>query len=76
MAADTYIAKVFKQHNSLVIVVPHVVCIALNVKSGQYLVLTWLQSEGAFKVTKFKLEGEKEDGSKGHTDKSDKGGRT
>jgi len=53
-----YIAKIFRQHNSLVIAVPQSVCIALNLKAGQHMVFTWKQYEGKFTFSKFKQEGE------------------
>jgi len=58
MAADYFIAKVYRQHNSLVIAIPKTVCIALNLKAGQHMVFTWQQSEGKFKFSKFNPEGE------------------
>jgi len=57
MAADYFIAKVYRQHRSLVITVPKPVCIALNLKKGQHMVFTWQQKEGKFKFGKFKPEG-------------------
>jgi len=58
MTADYFIAKVYRQHNSLVIAIPKTVCIALNLKAGQHMVFTWQQSEGKFKFSKFNPEGE------------------
>lgn len=61
MAVDYFIAKVYRQHNSLVIAVPKPVCIALGLKAGQHMVFTWQQAEGKFKFAKFKPEGAKDE---------------
>ncbi len=74
MAESYFIAKVFRQHSSLVMVVPGAVCIALNVKKGQYMVLTWSQQDGSFKLTKFKPEGAKDERIETDTDRADQGG--
>lgn len=57
MTESYFIAKVYRQHNSLVIAVPKAVCIALDLKAGMHMVFTWQQSEGKFKFSKFKPEG-------------------
>lgn len=59
MPESYFIAKVYRQHNSLVIAVPKAVCIALDLKAGQHMVFTWKQSEGKFEFTKFIPEGAK-----------------
>ncbi len=74
MAKTHFIAKVFRQHNSLVMVVPGAVCIALNVSTGTYLVLEWDPEYGAFKMTKFKPEGFKDERARADSDQSNKGG--
>ena len=61
MGETYFIAKVYRQHNSLVIAVPKSVCIALNLKAGEHMVFTWQQSEGKFKFSKFKPEGAKDE---------------
>lgn len=74
MTADYFIAKVYRQHNSLVITVPKPVCIALGLKAGQHMVFTWQQSEGKFKFSKFGSEGAKADGDRTNTVVEDPGG--
>lgn len=74
MAPEYFIAKVYRQHNSLVIAVPRPVCIALGLKAGQHMVFTWLQSEGKFKFAKFIPEGAKDVGDSRDTDIKDRGG--
>jgi len=74
MSAEYFIAKVYRQHNSLVIAVPRAVCIALDLRAGQHMVFTWSQKEGKFKFGKFIPEGSKHGTSEGHTDHDDKRG--
>lgn len=69
MAGQTFIAKVYRQHASLVVAVPKPVCIALGMKQGDYAVFTWHQVEGRFAFEKFIPAGEKEDESKRNPDK-------
>ena len=71
MATEYFIAKVYRQHNSLVIVVPQPVAIALNLRVGEHMVFTWQNSEGRFKASKFKPAGEKDAGDSEHTNKQD-----
>lgn len=75
MSDNYFIAKVYRQHNSLVIAVPKPVCIALGLKAGQHMVFTWQQSEGKFNFKKFKPEGAKDVADSRDTDRKDKGGR-
>lgn len=74
MTAEYFIAKIYRQHNSLVIAVPQVVCLALDVKAGQHIVFTWKQSEGIFTFTKFKPVGEKDARVGADTDRQNNGG--
>jgi len=74
MAETYYIAKVYRQHNSMVITVPKPVCVALNMKVGQHMVFTWQQSEGRFRFAKFNPEGAKRGTDSGSSDRSDSGG--
>jgi len=60
MTAQYFIAKVYRQHSSLVIAVPKAVCIALDLKAGQHMLFTWDQSAGKFRFAKFKPVGEKD----------------
>lgn len=73
MVADYFIAKVYRQHNSLVIAVPRAVCIAMDLKAGQHMVFTWQQKEGKFKFSKFKPEGAKHESVRTVTDHGDPG---
>lgn len=74
MAESYFIAKVYRQHNSLVIAVPKTVCIALGLKAGQHMVFTWKQSEGKFEFEKFKPEGAHDDGDSRNPAFKDSGG--
>ena len=74
MAPTYYIAKVYRQHNSLVIAVPKAVCIALNLKKGEHMVFTWQQSEGKFKFGKFRSEGVEDAAGRESPDRKDTGG--
>lgn len=74
MTADYFIAKVYRQHNSLVIAVPKAVCIALQLKAGQHMVFTWQQSEGKFKFGKFKPEGVEDAAGRRSPGRKDTGG--
>lgn len=75
MTASLFIAKVYRQHNSLVIVVPQPVCVALDVRARDHIVFEWNNSDGRFKVSKFELEGKKDAGRKGTTNQPDTSGR-
>lgn len=76
MAETYFIAKVYRQHNSLVIAVPKAVCIALQLKPGQHMIFTWQQTEGKFKLSKFSPEGAKDGSDSGNSDRKDSGGGT
>ena len=60
MPGDIFIAKVFRQRNSLVVVIPRPVCIALELKAGQYMVFKWQNSEGQFEFKKLIPAGAKD----------------
>ncbi len=74
MVESYFIAKVYRQHNSLVIVIPGVVCVAMNVKAGTYMVFTWDNDLGSFKFSKFKPEGSKDERTGRDRDRKDQGG--
>ena len=74
MAESYFIAKVFRQHNSLVVTVPRAVCIALGIEPGHHVVFTWHQKEGKFEFAKFKPEGAKDERIETDTDRADQGG--
>lgn len=74
MVASYFIAKVYRQHTSLVVAVPRAVCIALGIKRGDHMLFTWQQTEGQFKFTKFKPEGAKDERDGTDSNQSDQGG--
>jgi len=74
MAPEYFIAKVYRQHTSLVIAVPRPVCIALGLKAGQHMVFTWQQKEGKFKFGKFIPEGAQDVGDSRDSAYEDRGG--
>ena len=74
MPGDIFIAKVFRQRNSLVVVIPRPVCIAMEIKAGQYMVFTWNNSEGQFEFKKFVPAGAKDEPHTGSSDSADQGG--
>ena len=76
MTEQCFIAKVFRQHNSLVIVLPYPVCIAVGIKAGDHAVFLWRQTEGGFEFTKFKPVGADEGTDKRGTDRPDQGGKS
>lgn len=57
MAESYFIAKLYRQRNSLAMVVPKPVTIALGLKRGDHVVLQWNQREGKFEFRKFVLAG-------------------
>lgn len=73
MTADYFIAKVYRQHNSLVIAVPVSVTTALGIAKGNHVVFSWQQAEGKFKFSKFTPEGSKDVTGKGSPDRGHKG---
>jgi len=75
MPQSYYIAKLFRQKNSLVIVVPMAVRVALGLKAGDHVVLTWSQADGGFEFSKFVPAGGKDGRDKEHSDRGDQGGR-
>ena len=73
MAGSYFIAKLYRQHRSVVIVVPRPVLVALELNAGEHIVFVWQQSEGEFKIRKFIPEGAKDAADSGHTNKQDRG---
>lgn len=75
MAESYFLAKVYRQHNSLVIAVPQPVCVTLGLKPGHHILFQWQQAEGKFKFKKFIPEGAKDadDSRRGHS--TDTGGK-
>ncbi len=72
MTESYYIAKVYRQHNSFVIVVPRPVCVGLNLRAGDHIVFIWNTAEGRFDAKKFVPEGVENARDAGHTDQSDR----
>lgn len=75
MAEGYFIAKVFRQKNSLVIVVPMAVRVALDMQAGDHVVFTWSQARGKFKFSKFVPVGDQDGRASGDSDSGDQGGR-
>ncbi|MBA7557346.1 hypothetical protein ES705_50094 [subsurface metagenome] len=76
MAGSYFLAKLYRQHNSVVIVVPRPVLVALEVKAGGYVVFKWNQKDGTFEFAKLDLTGGKDADSREHTDSKDRGRAT
>ncbi|MBA7522331.1 hypothetical protein ES705_14449 [subsurface metagenome] len=72
MAGSYHIAKLYRQANSLVMVVPKPVTIALGLKRGDHVLLQWDQTDGKFEFKKFVLAGEKNADSGEHTNSKDR----
>ena len=76
MAESYFIAKVYRQTHSLVIVVPQPVCVTLGLRPGNHVVLKWKNPEGVFVFEKFVPVGAKDGGDREHTDHEDRSGTT
>lgn len=76
MATSYFIAKLYRQHKSVVMVVPRPVQVALGLKAGEHVVLQWKNPEGTFEFKKFVLAGEKDAGSTEHVNQQDKSRET
>jgi bifunctional DNA-binding transcriptional regulator/antitoxin component of YhaV-PrlF toxin-antitoxin module len=53
MAESYFIAKLYRQRNSVAMVVPQPVRIELGLKAGNHVVLQRNQTSGKFELTKF-----------------------
>jgi len=71
MPQSYFIAKLFRQHNSIVMAVPKAVAIALGLRAGNHVVLQWNQADGKFDFNKFEPIGVKHVGDTEHTDSQD-----
>ena len=71
MAGSYFLAKLYRQHRSVVIAVPKPVLIALELKAGEHVVLRWNQKTGKMEFEKFILAGAKHVGDTEHTDSQD-----
>lgn len=74
MATNYYIAKVYRQHNSLVLTIPQPVVITLGIVKGSHVVFKWNQQDCKFDFAKFKPEGAQDVRSSGSGDSKDTGG--
>lgn len=73
MATNYYIAKVYRQHNSLVLTIPRPVLTALGIVKGNHVVFKWSQQDCEFDFAKFVPEGAKDVQSSGSGDSKDTG---
>ena len=71
---DTWIQKVHRQHNSLLVVVPYLMCERMGIKAGDYLEFSKKDSSKIVKVTKVRLQRESNGKSRTNTDRENKGG--
>lgn len=76
MAQDYFIAKLYRQHTSVVMVLPRPVQIALNLRPGNHVVLQWKNPEGVFVLKKFVPVGAKDETDPGSIDSEDPGRQT
>ena len=60
MTQSYFIAKLYRQHTSVVMVLPRPVQTALNLKVGNHVVLQWKNPQGTFELKKFVPVGAKE----------------
>ena len=70
MAQSYFIAKLYRQHTSVVMVLPRPVQTALKLKPGNHVVLQWKNPQGTFELKKFIPVGAKEDDDNEQTDLS------
>jgi len=71
MAESYFIAKLFRQHRSIVMAVPKAVAIALGLRAGNHVVLQWNQADGKFEFKKFEPVGANDGRDPKHTDSQD-----
>ena len=71
---DTWIQKVHRQHNSLLVVVPYLMCKRIGIKAGDYLEFSRKDGSKIVKVTKVRLQRESNGKSRTSTDRKNKGG--
>jgi len=74
MPQSYFIAKLFRQHNSIVMAVPKAVAIALELRAGNHVVLQWNQVDGKFEFNKFEPVGAHHADDREHTDQHDRSG--
>lgn len=71
MPGNYFIAKLYRQHHSVVMAVPQPVRVALGLKTGDHVVLQWRNPDGFFVLSKFVPVGAKDDSDREHTDSED-----
>ena len=76
MAQEYFIAKLYRQHTSVVMVLPRPVQIALNLRPGNHVVLQWKNPAGTFELKKFVPVGAKDETDTGSIDSEDPSGQT
>jgi len=76
MGESYFISKVYRQHNSLVIVLPQPVVITLGIKPGNHVVFQWKNPEGQFELKKFIPVGAKNETDTRDIGIADRGGQT
>ena len=74
MPTDYYIAKVYRQHNSMVIVIPGAICVAIGLKPGHHVVFVSKLKEGSIQFMKFKPEGAQDERTTKDIDRPDQSG--
>ena len=72
MAGSYFISKLYRQANSVVMVVPRPVRITLGLEAGNHVVLQWNQAEGKFEFKKFEPVGAHHADDREHTDQQDR----
>lgn len=72
---DEVIKRVFRQHTSLVTVVPLAVRKLLGIKQGDYVFFTWSRGRKCVRFGKVELRKGRSNGDKRYTNRSDRGGR-
>ena len=76
MAAQYFISKLYRQHTSVVMVLPRPVQIALDLKFGDHVVLQWKNPDGVFVLQKFVPVGAQNGRDTEHTNQPDQSRNT
>lgn len=71
MAENYFIAKLYRNHNSVVMAVPQPVTIALGLRPGNHVLLQWNGEDGKFTFEKFVPIGAKDGRDIERTDSQD-----
>ncbi|KKK67912.1 hypothetical protein LCGC14_2949310, partial [marine sediment metagenome] len=70
------VVKLHKQHTSVVMTVPKLICKALSLSAGDYVIMSDEFRKGTVVLSKFKREDIKNGSGKGNSDRKNKGRRT